>query len=320
MDKLLIICGPTAMGKTKLALELAKKFNGEIISADSRQVYRDINTLTGKDLPKDASSVISKDQWKYKNKKYNLPIYAIDGINLWMYDVVDLHEEFSVGHYQALARQVIDKIKLRGKLPVIVGGTGLYLRSLTQNLSTIHIPPAPTLRRKLSDKTLEELQENLQELDFKKWQAMNQSDRGNPRRLVRAIEISLWQKKHKDEPQVQLENVLWIGLVASMDVIKKRIKERVEYRWHHGALEEVKTLIIKSLPPILGLKPVKDFFDGKTNAESSKAEWRKSEIDYAKRQLTWFNKNKAIHWFNITDSNCKSKIVTTAEKWYTNSK
>ncbi len=319
MDKLLIICGPTATGKTKLALELAKKFNGEIVSADSRQVYKGLDILTGKDLPENINQQTLNIKYQYKDKKYQLPFYEINGIKLWMYDVVKFDEEFSVGHYQAIASQLIKDIYMSGKLPIVVGGTGLYIRSLAQDLSTLHIPPDYSLRKKFENNSVEELQKYLQKVEFSKWENMNQSDRSNPRRLIRAIEVAKWQKVHKLKKEKPLtRDILWIGLTASTTILNQRIGERTRARWTGGALDEVKKLNVNKVPPILGLNQVRNFFEGKITAETAIGEWSKSEFDYAKRQITWFKKQPDVHWFDITDPTCASKVGRIIRKWYTN--
>ena len=150
MGKILIVCGPTATGKTALASQLAKKFDGELISADSRQVYRGMDVVTGKDRP-------------------DVPI--------WLYDVVNPDEEFSVSHWIKLARRAINDISKRGKLPIIVGGTGLYIHALLHPLETITIPPDRALREQLQEQSVKELQQMLTR------GSMNNSDWNNPRRL-----------------------------------------------------------------------------------------------------------------------------------------
>lgn len=325
MDKLLIVCGPTATGKTKLAIYLAKQFDGEIISADSRQVYKGFDALTGKDLPKNikyqSTSWRTNIKYKYKNKRYQLPFYEINKIRLWMYDVVAPNEEFSVAHYQVLARQIIADIWARGKLPIVVGGTGLYLRTLTQNLSTIQIPSNPRLRKKLATQSVVELQQNMQELDPDKWEQMNRSDRGNPRRLVRAIEIATWRKSHRPVSlAAEAMNVLWIGLGAPKEILRQEIEKKISQRFSQ-ALGEVKQLgkrqLLSGPTTILGLSPLRDFRRARLSRQDARNRWIALEYGYAKRQLTWFKKQKEIHWFDISQSDYRPEVKHLVKTWYT---
>ena len=136
MKKALVICGPTATGKTSLGLKLAKKYNGQIISADSRQVYKGMDIGTGKDLPLNAKQ--QKDGH-----------YLIKGIKVWGYDLINPNQDFSVGHFIKFTKPLIKKIHHQNQLPILVGGTGLYLKAVTGSIDTINIPPNPSLRKKL---------------------------------------------------------------------------------------------------------------------------------------------------------------------------
>src|SRR3989304_6791911 len=141
MHKLLIISGPPATGKTKLALRLAKKFGGELISADSRQVYRGLDIGTGKDLPNQLKIENSKLKITFAGKTYQPIAYIVNDIPIWLYDVADPKEEFSVAHYSALARPILDDIRARGKLPIVVGGSGLYIKALVSGIGTADRKP-----------------------------------------------------------------------------------------------------------------------------------------------------------------------------------
>src|SRR3989344_2658803 len=193
MIKLLVICGPTATGKTSLALHLSEVFNGEIISADSRQVYRGMDIGTGKDLP-----VISNYQFPITNlKKQNIGCYKIKGINVWGYDLVKPNEDFSVGQYIAIAENIIENIHDRKKLPIIVGGTGLYIKGIVDGIPTADIPKNMELRKSLENKDTSELYDNLVSLDPAKALSLNKSDSKNPRRLIRAIEVVKYLEKER---------------------------------------------------------------------------------------------------------------------------
>ena len=194
MQKILFIVGPTAIGKTAFALKIAEEFNGDIISADSRQVYIGMDIGTGKDIPHKFK--VQSSKFKVENK--NIPYYFDGKTKIWGLDLVAPNEEFSVADFARFAVPVINQIWADGKLPIVVGGTGLYIRALTQDLPDIFIPQNIKLRQKLHKLTTDQLQTELKQLSNTKFSSMNQSDQKNPRRLVRAIEIEMWKKTHSD--------------------------------------------------------------------------------------------------------------------------
>ena len=241
MDKVLIICGPTATGKTKLALQLAKEFNGELVSADSRQVYIGNDLETGKD----------KD------------VIKNSGIRVWLYDVIDQGQDFSVSQWRRLALDAISDILARDKLPIVVGGSGLYIKALVENLPDVDIPQDIDLRK--SNKSVSELFNYLKSIDSIKADSLNNSDKNNPRRLIRAIEIAQYPSPNRRYrllgEGLRVRYVL-IGLTASKEELIKRIKERVRER---------------------GLD----------------ASYKQKEINIMKKQLVWFKKQPHITWFDI---------------------
>lgn len=264
MNKLLVICGPTATGKTALAVSLAKQFNGELVSADSRQVYRGMDIVTGKDRP-------------------DVPV--------WLYDVADPDEEFSVSQWVKLARVAIADIQKRNKLPIVVGGTGLYIKALLYPFDTIDVPPNMRLRKKLQTMSVRELQAMVSRGD------MNQSDWNNPRRLIRKIEIASSPKKSLQGESLK---AFIIGLTAPLPILYQRIDKRFENRMRAGLEAETASLLARfrrDLPSMsaIGL----------------------NEHAYARRQLTWFKKQKGIHWFDITETGIIGKIVSVVRAWYT---
>ncbi len=330
MRKLLIICGPTATGKTQLALALAKQFSGELVSADSRQIYQDMDIATGKDLPPGAKVQNAKLKIKFRKKTYNLPAYIVDQVLLWMYDVVKPDEDFSVSHYQYLAHKVISHIGEKGRLPIVVGGTGLYLKALTENIESINVPPDLVLRQKLAALTVEELQRKVQELNPKVWGAMNTSDRFNPRRLIRKIEVISLQKKPAFAKKIWNEqfNVLNLGLTAPRKTLYQRIDERVESRIKQGIVTEIEKLLRQGyswdLPAMssLGSREWKRYFtQNKNTREVSKekiiTQWKFDEHGYARRQITWFKKQSDIVWFDITEPNLVARVAAKVATWYT---
>lgn len=271
MNKLLVICGPTATGKTALAAELARKFNGELISADSRQVYRGMDIGTGKDRP-------------------DVPI--------WMYDVAAPNQEFSVSHWVKLAKPIIADIIKRNKLPIVVGGTGLYINALINPFETIDIPPNKALRKKLQALTVAELQKMVKRSD------MNDSDWQNPRRLIRKIEIA--REKHIPKKQDRHYDSLVIGLRAPLPALFERIDRRVYSRITAGMKDEIGRLRNYSRDlPSMSAFGYKDM-----------STWKQDEHAYARRQMTWFRKQSDVHWFDITRKRFSQEIVSLVRTWY----
>jgi tRNA dimethylallyltransferase len=305
MNKLLIVCGPTATGKTKLATALARQFNGELISADSRQVYRGMDIGTGKD---------KKD---------------VGDIPLWLIDVVNPDEEFSLNHFVHLAKETITHIRSRQKLPIVVGGTGLYIQSLIGSVDTLDIPPNEALRKELGGESVGILQQKLRALNREALESMNTSDRQNPRRLIRKIEILL-SKTVKQDTVLEKEDVCIVGLTAPNEVLYTRIDNRVDTRIQEGMEKEIRSLLLAGyrwdLPSMsgLGYKQWKNYIDA-PDGQKSKAlaevirEWKFAEHAYARRQLTWFRKMPGIEWFDITDPQHVSQVTTKVAAWYTHS-
>jgi tRNA dimethylallyltransferase len=198
--KLLVICGPTAVGKTSLALSLAKKFNGELVSADSRQVYKKLDIGTGKDLPINIKYQISNIKWN----GHAVYFYEIGETRLWGYDLIYPTEEFSVGQYIEIVRRIIEDIWERNKLPILVGGTGFYIKGVVDGIATASIPKNLELRKSLKEESVKSLFEILTRTNSVKAKLLNVSDRNNPRRLIRAIELS----EHKDEHVTIFRNIV----------------------------------------------------------------------------------------------------------------
>lgn len=283
MKKILIICGPTATGKTKLAANLAKKFSGELISSDSRQVYEGMDIVTGKDRPK--------------------------GVKIYGYDLVKPDQDFSVAHFIKYARALINQISLQGKLPILVGGTGLYLNSLINPPQTLTVPPDWFLRRKLEQFSARKLLKILKKLNPQKVAQMNHSDQLNPRRLIRAIEVA--QSFSLQVPNLQADfDVFWLGLTADKTTLAERIETRVKQRLKAGAIREWQRLKKKYRPdlPSMSANGYRQLPDVK--------KWIQAEQQYARRQLTWFKKNSHIHWFDVTKA-IQFPVVNLVKAWYT---
>ena len=309
MKKLLIICGPTATGKTGLGLKLAKKFKGEVISADSRQVYKGMDIATGKDI---IQGEWEKDHWELR------------GIPLWLLDIVNPNEEFSVAHFTDLAWKKIKDIWKRGKLPILVGGTGFYIKAIIEDIPTKNIPPNWSFRKKLELKSKEALFKELAELDSSRAGKMNISDRQNKRRLIRAIEIARWRigfRSVKTTPPIQFEHLI-IGLKAPLKFLYQKIDRRIEEQFKDGAEKEVKRLIERGfswdLPSMsaMGYREWRLYFEGKATLNEVITRWKFNEHSYARRQMTWFKKMPEIHWFDIAFKEWQDEIEKMVNKWY----
>lgn len=278
--KLIVILGPTATGKTALAIALAKKHNGEIISADSRQVYRGLDLGTGKVTKKE-----------------------MGGIPHHLLDVADPKKQFSVAQFAALANQSIEDIFSRGKTPIICGGTGLYIDTLVSGTILPEVPPNPALRKKLEKKTAASLFIMLQKIDPERAKAI---EKQNPVRLIRAIEIA---KALGKVPKIQTVephyDMIKIGLDMNDEALKSRIAIRLQERLKSGMLNETKQLHAKGLTwrrmQELGLE-YREMALLLTNNKKSREQFE-SDLTfaiwhYAKRQRTWFKRDKEILWIN----------------------
>ncbi len=319
MTKLLVICGPTATGKTSLAISLARKFNGEIISADSRQVFKGLNIGTGKDLPKGAKP---KFLWI---KKFGY--YDVKGIKVWGYDLADPRHSFSVSQYIRFAERMIADVTKRGKLPIIVGGTGLYIKGIIDGIPTAEIPRNTHLRKSLEEKPASELYELLAQIDSFKAASMNASDRKNPRRLIRAIEIATWHVGHEKvghkvkAPRADWD-VLQIGLMADSAYLNDKIEQRVSERFKKRLEDEIAGLLknhvdwkMQSMSS-MGYGEWRDFFEGRKSEKEVMDIWMMEEKKYVKRQMVWFKKDKRIIWFEITSPDYPENVEKMVEKWH----
>lgn len=312
MNKLLIVCGPTGVGKTNMGLYLAKTYNGELISADSRQVYKGMDIGTGKDLPLNA-------KYKSLNNKYGF--YEINGVRLWGYDLVQPKENFSISQYLQFVRLIFENIWERRKLPILVGGTGFYIKGLIDGVGTLDVPQDLDLRRSLETKSAEELFEILATSDPIKSASMNISDRKNPRRLIRAIEISKSNEKPTEKSKKENYDILMIGLTAPLPELVKRVRARVDQRLIMGTEQEIQKLLDSGIVwnsqsmQALGYRQWMDYFNGSASLDETANNWKSAEIKYLKRQITWFKKDKRINWFNVLNAEFKEDVEKLLKKW-----
>lgn len=269
--KLIVILGPNASGKSDLAVKIAKKFNGEIISADSRQVYKGMDLGTGK---------ITKKE--------------MQGVPHYLLDVASPKRKFTVVQYVKLAKKAIEKIFKKGKIPIICGGTGFYITALIDGLKIPEVPPDWKLRKKLEKKSTKELYQILKKIDPERAKKI---EKENKRRLIRAIEIA---KKLGKVPPLQKEPlpypVLFLGIKRDWKELKERIKKRLLKRLRKGMIEEVKRLIksgvsFKRLEELgLEYRWIAKYLKGEIEKKEMIKNLEKDIFNFAKRQMRWFKK------------------------------
>ena len=307
--KIVVILGQTASGKSDLAVQIARRFNGEVISADSRQVYKGMDIGTGK---------IRRDKSKFKTQNY-----FYKRMRHHLLDVASPKRIFSVAQYQYLAKKAIQDILSRKKLPIICGGTGLYIDAVIDNVIFPKVPPHPRLRQKLEKLSTKELFQKLKKLDPNRARNIDQNNR---RRLVRALEIVMVSKKPVPPIQKQRNyEVLKIGIRRPAEELKMLIKNRLLKRFRQGMINEVKKLHQQGV----GWQRLFDFgleyrwislYLRGLIAKEEMIKKLNTEINhYAKRQLTWFFgrgesvktgkkcPGEKIHW--ISDFKQAKKLV-----------
>ncbi|MEK7664485.1 MAG: tRNA (adenosine(37)-N6)-dimethylallyltransferase MiaA [Patescibacteria group bacterium] len=277
MNKLIVILGPTASGKSDLAVRLAKKFNGEIISADSRQVYKGLDIGSGK---------ITKKEMR--------------GVPHYLLDVASPKRKFTVAQFQKLAQKKIKEIQKRGKLPFLVGGTGFYIQSIVDGIKIPEVKPNWKLRKKFEKKSLKELFLILKKLDQKRAFVI---DKNNKVRIIRAIEIVEATKKPVPPiiKDVKFES-LQIGITKSKKQLKSAIRKRLIKRLNHGMITEIRRLRRHGLTfgrlEEFGLeyRYVAQYLQEKITYQQMIEKIQKESERFAKRQMTWFKSDKRIHW------------------------
>lgn len=285
---LIVIVGETASGKTALAIELAKQFNGEVIAADSRTVYRGMDIGTAKPTPEEQ-----------------------DGIPHYLIDVVSPDEEFTAAEFKKMANEKIAKIGERGKLPIIVGGTGLYIDSVIYDFE-FRTPADTELREKLQGLSVDELQEILKGKDL----PLPENSR-NPRHLIRAIETGGAVASR----QPLRENTLVLGLTIDREELRQKLAKRVELMVNQGFVDEVKHVAKQygwDAPALQapGYKAFRKYLAGEATLEEAKTLFIQNDAQLAKRQRTWFRRNKDIHWICKKDE-AVDLVTTFLNKVYT---
>ncbi len=322
-----VITGQTATGKTNRAIELASELNGEIINADARQIYKKLDIITGKDLDlttgvfhlwkkhthldigyyelkQNTNIQLPTSNLQLPNINLQLPTSNDHRLNrLWLYDLVDPRDSFSAYEFADNARMVIDDIVSRGKTPIIVGGTYFYLKQLLYGTSTNGVPPNQSLRDKLSSKSIVELQQMLSDKNLILFRSLNNSERHNPQRLIRRIEIET-NEGHVNAKQSPLSTDFEMEgyCFESKALLHDRIANRVEDRLERGAVHEVEQLVKEGYtfdsPGLrtIGYHQIGQFLKGFIDSAQMKQEWISKEVQYAKRQLTFMKRDEHIHW------------------------
>lgn len=290
MPPILIISGPTASGKTGLAIKLKKILNGELISADSRQIYKGFDIGTGKDHPKN--------------------------IKIHMIDILSPEVQYSVSQYRETVLEIIKNIQSKGKLPIIVGGTGQYIQSLLESpRETFDIKPNKFLRFFLNKFNVKTLQFIYRTINKEKYLKLNNSDIHNPHRLIRKIEIVLSKTKtQKHYPEIK--NYIHISLTAPNAYLFKNIDQRVDERIKMGLEQEILNLrkIYKWSAPAFRTHAYKEFEKGFT--KDSIRQWHYDEHRYVHRQKTWFRKMPNVVFFDITSKKYPQNVIDYVKKCY----
>lgn len=301
-ERLVVIVGPTAVGKTALSLELAEQFRGEIISGDSMQVYRGMDIGTAKASPAELAKV---------------PHHLID--------IIDPDEEYSVARFQESATRLITEINGRGHLPFIVGGTGLYIESVTHRFQFAAAEQDLELRSRLQRlaeiEGVEELHRRLADVDPLTAQRLHPND---VKRVIRALEIyqltgtrmSDFQHREAYSPY----DIFMIGMTMDRQKLYERINQRVDKMIEDGLVEEVRRLLdlgygsaLTSMQG-LGYKELIPYLYGEITLEKAVNDIKQRTRHFAKRQLSWFRRMSAIEWFDLTNTDDYPKIVQTIKQ------
>lgn len=303
-NKIIVVLGPTSSGKSDVAIKLAQKFGGEIIGADSRQIYRGMDVGSGKE-PRDKSKVKSqKSKMQFKNKKFNT--YLSQGVVHYGIDIVNPRTNYNAAKFKKYADKIIADILKRRKIPIICGGTGFWIKALVDNVVYPEVKPDWLLRNLLCNKSAEDLFKMLRKLDPGRAKTI---DAKNPVRLIRAIEICKTLGKvpplsKSQKLKAKSYIFLQIGISLTKNKLYKNINLRLQKRFKAGMIEEVKKLHFKDkiswkrLESFgLGYKLIPQYLKGELSSEKELFEKiYLAEKNYAKRQMTWFQKDKRIIW------------------------
>lgn len=289
LPKVIMIVGPTTSGKTEWGVRLAKKFDGEVISADSRQIYRHMTVGTAKPF----------GEWKFSGLRR---VFHVEGVPHHLIDFLNPGKTFTAAEFRDRAMKHVKEIARAGKVPMVVGGTGLYIDVLAHNFSIPRIPPNKKLRASFEEKTTEDLVAWLGKLDP---DAAASIDVHNKRRIIRALEVCILsgeqfsKQKKKGDP---VFNILKIGISVPREVLYERIEQRIETMVAQGLEEEVRFLVKHkygwNLPSMsgIGYRQFRPYLEGKMTLATVMAQLKQDTRKYAKRQTTWFKRDTNIVW------------------------
>lgn len=287
LKPLIVILGPTASGKTKLALKLAKKYDGEIINADSRQIYQGMDIGTGKI---DNQKFIKSEIHKVRN-------------SIHLIDIKNPNQRFSLSQYKKLAVKTIDDIHKREKIPILVGGTGLYISAIVDNLEIPKAAPNKKIRTRLEKHTEKFLFKRLKKVDQRSAEIIGIN---NKRKLVRALEVYEVTGKPFSVQQIKgdpLFDILQIGIKIDREKLYEKIDARIDKMIKNGLMEETKKLSKKysfGLPAMsgIGYREIGLYLQNKTTLEEAVQKMKFRTHQYARRQMTWFRRDEKIQWIN----------------------
>lgn len=298
MNKLLVITGPTAVGKTELSIKLAQKLGGEIVSADSRQVYSEMDIGTAKPT---------------SSQRKKVPHHLLD--------VVRPDEPFSLADYQSQSYLAIDEVLAKGKKPFLIGGTGLYIQAVVDGLKIPKVPPNENLRLELESLNAADLVARLSRIDPDSVRAIPPT---NKRRLIRAIEVT----ELSGQPFSVLGRIyrrrydtLQIGLTAPRAELYRRADSRVDQWIKNGWLDEVRSLRLKypeHLPALssLGYRQMGMYLDGKITLAEAVQRTKFDIHGFIRRQVTWFRRDSRIYWYDTTESGYLADLENRILSWY----
>lgn len=301
-QKLVVILGPTASGKTDLALKMAREFRGEIISADSRQIYKKMKVGTAK----------PDGSWKKIGGKQR---YFVEDVPHYGVDLVDPGKIFTVAEFKKLAVESAEDINQRGGVPFLVGGTGLYIWSVVDNLQFPVGGPMKKLRASFDDKSLDELVALLGRVDPG---AVALVDKKNKRRVIRALEVNIATGQSYSALRTKMEplfDCLQIGIRWPLHELYARIDARILEQWQLGWQSEVEALIRQQysfdLPSLsgIGYKEVVKYLNGEVTLPEMFIILKRETHRYAKRQMTWFKRDQRIHWIERNDVTAARALV-----------
>lgn len=300
-NKILAIVGPTGVGKTTYAIHLASQIKAELISADSRQIYIGMDIATGKE--------VNLGSWQNINQR---PALIIQNIPLHGLNLTQPDQPFSVAEWVTIVKQLLSEIKGRGNIPIVVGGSGFYLSALMGKVDTLASPPNQALRRQLANLTTQQLRDKLAGLDVVKLNALNPSDRQNPARLIRAVELAANpSSKQPNITNSETTNLNLLGLSLPQRQLYAKVDHRIDAMIEQGLVEETKNLLTTFPTDSLamtgiGYKEIADYLTGQTNLEQAIQRIKYRTHHYIRRQNTWWRK-QTVNWVDTGQLNWQPK-------------